>query len=468
MTFEQYSALVRQIIPHNVTIRREKLVPNGKGFIIDLAEQKSANFIFGPSFIQELNRHNMTAELTFDTARTRLVFLTDVHQDIYCKEPSELIEEIKRASGKHIYKVHKFPGTGNNSDCKYITATADSRLSRDCIVREGYLNIFDKRVQTEFPKPKGRSHPPTRTQSGHDHEQTYPTRPNHRNHETTNLPPRRENVWHRNRPHFQTQQNAIVQRYNDQYPLPSETTRPRNHENQSAWHPDFKSEFHLDFYIKMSESICNRLQGGLENPEDYLNAMNNISANYSIPTIIVPNEDLVLARDKFLCKANTTNTSLNTNTYPTNSLLNNTHPTNSLSMPTDNDPHTSPSILNPTEPLNSLNLQNASDPSSPPTDLSNHTSMPTPTDPSTNTSMTNENDPQNSPSMSNDTDPTNLSSLPNDSESSIPSSMTNNTNPPAPPTPPPRSPPKNPSSSSVTSKMILRKQTKNLEKQTKK
>ena len=145
----------------------------------------------------------------------------------------------------------------------------------------------------------------------------------------------------------------------------------------------------------MSESICNRLQGGLENPEDYLNAMNNISANYGIPTIIVPNEDLVLARDKFLCKANTTNTSLNTNTYPTNSLLNNTHPTNSLSMPTDNDPHTSPSILNPTEPLNSLNLQNASDPSSPPTDLSNHTSMPTPTDPSTNTSMTNENYPTN-------------------------------------------------------------------------
>ena len=182
----------------------------------------------------------------------------------------------------------------------------------------------------------------------------------------------------------------------------------------------------------MSESICNRLQGGLENPEDYLNAMNNISANYGIPTIIVPNEDLVLARDKFLCKANTTNTSLNTNTYPTNSLLNNTHPTNSLSMPTDTDSHTSPSILNPTEPLNSLNLQNATDPSTPLTDLSNHTSMPTPTDPSTNTSMTNKNDPQNSPSMSNDTDPTNLSSLPNDSESSIPSSITNNTNPPAP------------------------------------
>ena len=43
MTYEQYSAIVRQIIPHNVTIRREKLVPNGKGFIIDLAELKRAN-----------------------------------------------------------------------------------------------------------------------------------------------------------------------------------------------------------------------------------------------------------------------------------------------------------------------------------------------------------------------------------------------------------------------------------------
>ena len=174
MTFEQYSAIVRQIIPHNVTIRREQLVSNGKGFIIDLAELKSANFIYGQSFIEELNRHNLTAELTFDTARTRLVFLTNVHEDIYCKEHSELTKEIKNASGKHIYKVHKFPGTGNNSGRKYITVTADSRLSRDSIVRGGYLNLFGQRVQTEFPRPKGHFHQSMRERTQSDKQSQKP------------------------------------------------------------------------------------------------------------------------------------------------------------------------------------------------------------------------------------------------------------------------------------------------------
>ena len=492
MTFEQYSAIVRQIIPHNVTIRREKLVLNGKGFIIDLAELKSANFIYGPSFIQELNAHNMTAELTFDTARTRSVFLTNVHNDIYCKEPCELIEEIKKASGKHIYKVHKFTGTGINSGCNYITVTADSRLSRDCIVREGYLNLFGKRVQTEFPKPKGRlpASMHAQTQSGNRHERTYQARPtnNHRNHEITNPPPRRENVWHRNDPHFQTQHNDSIQRFTDQYPLISETLRPRNHKNGGVHHPDFKSEFEVDFYIRMSDRVCKTMQSGLENPEDYLNSMNNINASYGIPNIIVTKEDLVLARNKFICKTNAPNNSINNDTYPSTSMINNTHPTNSPSMATDTDSHTSPSILNQTESLNSPNLPIVTDPSIPPTDHSILPSMQTPSNPSITKSMSNENDPLNSPSTSNDTDPTILSSMPNDpesssmtnknnplnspsmsndtdlpsiandSESSISSSMTNNTNSPVPPTQSDSSPPNNPSLSTKTTPRKSRRQ----------
>ena len=458
MTFTQYSAIVRQIIPHNITIRREQLVPHGKGFIIDLAELKSANFIYGPSFIEELNAHNLTAELTFQTTNNRLVFLTNVPDDIHSKEPNELKEEIEKATEKRIYKVHKFTG-----QCNYITATADNRLSRDSIVREGHIKLFGQHIQTEFPKPKGRSNPSMRSQSEHGRDQTYLARMthNHRNHEITNPPPPRENAWFRNRPHFPTQHNASVQRFNDSYPPLSETITPRNHQNGNVRHPDFKNEFELDFFTKMSDKICRALQEGLENPEDYLNSMNNINEIYGIPKVPVPKEDLVLARNKFLCKSNTTNNSMNNDTNPSNSMTNNTHPTNSQSMETDTVP------LNPTEPTVSTILPNATDPSIPPTDLPIPSSMPIATEPSTNTSMTNENNPQNSPSMSNDTNPTNLSSMPNDPESSVPPSMINTTDHSVPPAPPASSPPKNATSTSVTSPRRLRKLNQNQQNKTK-
>ena len=78
----------------------------------------------------------------------------------------------------------------------------------------------------------------------------------------------------------------------------------------------------------MINNISKTLQGGIENPEDYINVLNSINTNYGLFTISVLNDQLVLARDKFLSKSFTTNTRMTNNPHPSDSMLNDTQPPN--------------------------------------------------------------------------------------------------------------------------------------------
>ena len=478
LPFTEFTAKAKQVIPHNVTILKQSLVPNG-GLVFDLAYEKSANFLEGQTCKDKLKTLNLTAFLTADTKRTRLVYLKNVPEEIYSKDIGDITEELVKITKKLILEVNKFPG---KHDRKYITFLADCRSSRDSIVREGPLKLFGKYVVSELPIAKGQAGSYMRAHTDHGPKPIDQARPTHRRPDFTCPPPPRTNAWHRNHTQPQPQAYRHTQGRNDPFTPPSEITRPRNSQIGMIRPPDFRSEIDRNIYTQMIENIGKTLQGGIENPEDYINILNSINTHHGLFTIFVPKDQLVLARDKFLSKSNNINTCMTNDPHPNDSMLNDTQPPNSLSMEIDTDQTNSVSIQNPTDPPHSLtnppnpsdmtsdtdidlssNLSNANHPSIspshpdatdlsiPPTNLSIPPSMQIITDPATNTSMTNESDPQNTPSMSNDTHPQNLTSMPNDSESSTPSSMTKNTNIPVPTTTPARSTPKSLPSTPITS-----------------
>ena len=486
LSFPEFTAKVSQVIPHNITIHKQTLVPNG-GLRTDLTFQKSANFIYGQSCKDKLNSLNMTADLTIETKRTRQVYLKNVPEDIYSKEIPEITEEIVKSTKKWILEVNKFPG---KYDQKYITFLADCRTSRDDIVREGPLKLFGKYVDTELPIPKGQASSHLRAHSTHGRNQIDQARPTYRRPDITCPPPPRTNAWHRNHTQPPPQTYRPTQGFNGPYPplsngpYPplSESSRTRSSQFGMERPPDFSNEIDRNIYTKMIDNIGKTLQSGIENPEDYINVLNSINTNYGLFTIYVPNDQLVLARDKFLSKSITTNTRMTNNSHPSNSMLNDTqtpippsmetdtdpsnsldnpnvtNQSNSLDMTTDTDIDLPANLSNSTLPPNSPSLSNANDPSTPPTDPAIPPSMQTTTDPSSNNSMTNENDPQTTPSMTTNT-PVSHNTPARSPPKNLPSSTATSS------TPSSMSPPTNPSSTSVTSSMNLRTRNPNQQHQ---
>ena len=106
---------------------------------------------------------------------------------------------------------------------------------------------------------------------------------------------------------MQPQPNISIHGTNDPFPPMPTTSTPRNIPHGNGRAPNFNSVSDTNFYVQMINKICITLQEGLENPEDYLNALNITNTSYGLPAIIIPNEQLILARNKFLSKLNATN-----------------------------------------------------------------------------------------------------------------------------------------------------------------
>ena len=56
LSFPEFTAKVSQVIPHNITIHKQSLVPNG-GPRTDLTFQKSANFLYGKTCKDKVYSH---------------------------------------------------------------------------------------------------------------------------------------------------------------------------------------------------------------------------------------------------------------------------------------------------------------------------------------------------------------------------------------------------------------------------
>ena len=272
-------------------IKYERPIITSQGFIIHFVNKADVNLIFLEEVRNKLNDKNLSAELTKGLAKKREIFSPDPHDNIFNKSYAELLREVRQQTNNKVVHVKSFRGSAGR---KYIILTTDTNSSRDEILTNTHLKLFDLETKIELPFDKNRSSqnhgrvPETdTTPMSNDLRQPGGVTRNHEaRHHTFPGPPRG---------------HPISDLSNDQH-WPPLTPPAGRRSTAKGRAPDLTFRPELEFYVLATTQLVQILQRGMENPWNYIHGINQLYSYHGLPYIEFPHSQILQSRKIFESK----------------------------------------------------------------------------------------------------------------------------------------------------------------------
>ena len=362
----------KEIFPNNPQIQKETSTELGS--IIIFVHDNDANLIFNQQVKAKLSAKNMSANLSSPTRLDREIYLINVPIDIYQKDIQEIKTEIVKITGYRTLEVIKF--NGNNSGKKYIVLTVDSKDARDNILNLGPMPLFGATISAKKPIRKANAgnsitqqqqdfnlrrppaflpQPPPGIPTPAAWQCPPPPMNSYVNHLTDS------NIWPvlpQGTPYsWQTAANPSSQLSAHQPFQPAAPSPPprRTGSHMNGHQPSFSAppplsppstgeshfrppilnnEIELKFFVCASAHICKIIHEGLEDPSEYLYKINEVFSMQGLPSIVIPNNQLLNSRIKYFRKSS--NSSASNITSPTSHSHSSSPPLTATSPPMSN------------------------------------------------------------------------------------------------------------------------------------
>ena len=258
------------------------------GYIIEYQNDENANYFFKADNSRKLLEQNLIAQISYNTALQREIYIINIPQDSYDKNDEQITLELETANNISVLVMNKFHSSRTQKN--YIKITMESKSDKDKLVEKGSVLLFQHQLPatakvsntTHTGNTNNRGYPSTQAQHNAGMRQNYQYIPSaqHQGHALS-----RTSHWADNRT------NA-----NNRPPLLSTPPGLAACQNQT-------NDMDIKIFLQATGEICERLSSGLPNPEVFVANYNELLTRQGYSTIYIPDTMLKSSNQIFINKS---------------------------------------------------------------------------------------------------------------------------------------------------------------------